>query len=266
MKNLFLLSFLFIGLISFAQGDTIYNDVFFHNDTMEKYSKYEYSKTIKNVIKNEFVKEFHSNIKLKEFDNSPISIVVFTDTIGAISLLEISHNELFSFVNTTIKKLPKIKPIVNQYNFKDWFSTVMVFKLDSNFKLPVDKVAVKDLDKFKTLEKIPRFKNCNPILSNESMKNCFMEKMNTHIKENFSYPKQAIENNIQGRTTALFTIEKDGTIEEITVVDGHPIIQSSTLDLILKLPQFVPGELDGEKTSVSYAQPINYKLESKKRK
>ncbi|WP_339833428.1 energy transducer TonB [uncultured Flavobacterium sp.] len=265
MKNLFLLSFLFIVSISFSQVEN-YENAFFHNDTMKKYSKYEYSKTIKQIIKNEFVKEFKSNYKLKEFDNSPFSIVIVVDTTGTISLLEASNSGVFSFIEKIFIKLPKIKPFVNQHNIKNWFSIVMVFKLDSKFELPIEKDTVKDLDKFKILEKIPRFKNCNPILSNESMKNCFMEKMNNHIKDNFSYPKQAINDNIQGRTIALFTIEKDGTIEEITIVEGHPIIQSSTLDLILKLPPFIPGELNGEKTKVSYSQPIFYKLENKKRK
>jgi protein TonB len=262
MKNLFLLSFLFIVSISFSQVES-YENAFFYNDTMKKYSKYEYSKTIREVLKKEFANEINSDNKLKKFENSLISLVIDVDTTGTISVSEVSHNEIFYFLNNTIKKLPKIKPLVGLDNFKYLYSMVMVFKLDSKYEIPI---VIEDKNKFESLEKIPRFKNCNPILSNESMKNCFTEKMNNHIKENFSYPKQAIKNNIQGRTIALFTIEKDGTIENITIVEGHPIIQSSTLDLILKLPPFIPGELNGEKTNVSYSQPIFYKLENKKRK
>ena len=257
MRNLFLISFILIGLISFAQKDTIYNDVFFHNDTMKKYSKFEYSKTIKEVIKNEFVKEFHSNEKLKEFENSLISLIIDVDTTGTISVSEVSHKEIFYFLNNTMKKLPKIKPLINKYNYKNWYSIVMVFKLNSKYEKNIIK---EEENKYELLDKIPLFKSCDSHLDKETSKECFMEKMNNHIKENFVYPKQAIKNNIQGRTNVFFTIEKDGSIGEITVIDGHTIIQTSSLDMILKLPTFIPGELNGEKVRVSYAQPINYIL------
>jgi hypothetical protein len=264
MKKFQTIVLILLTIQVYCQENAFINDsIFFHNDTMKKYSKFSYSKTIREVLKKEFVNEINSDNKLKKFENSFISLVIDVDTTGTISVSEVSHNEIFYFLNNTIKKLPKIKPLVGLNNFKYWYSMVMVFKLDSKYEIPI---VVEDKNKFESLEKVPVFKSCNSQLNNDTSKKCFMEKMNNHIQENFIYPKQAIKNNIQGRTTVFFTIEKDGNIEEVTVIDGHPIIQTSSLDLILKLPTFNPGELNGEKVRVSYAQPINYKLENKKRK
>ena len=44
-----------------------------------------------------------------------------------------------------------------------------------------------------------------------------------HIARKFRYPEYAKENNIQGRVSMQFTIDKDGSIENISVLKGMHI-------------------------------------------
>jgi hypothetical protein len=260
MKNLFSITLLFITSISFSQKDTIYKNIFFHNDTMKKYSKADYSTTIKEVVKNEFAKEYKTDEGYIKFNNSSITFTIIITTDGKIELYEVNKNSIFitNLLEKSFIKLPLTKPYVNDNGYLERYILTMTFKLDSEYVMP-DK-SKKNI-KIDAIEKIPYFKNCKVKEDNELMKNCFLEKMNNHIKKHFNYPPLARENNIQGRIQIFFIIEKDGTIEDITVFDGHPILQKSGLDIIQKMPTLNPGEQNGKNVRVSYIQPLSFKME-----
>jgi hypothetical protein len=262
MKKLILFFLLAFSLISFAQ-DEKYENIFFHNDTMAKYSKIAYSNTIKEFIKSEFVIKSKSNDTLQKQHNQEVRICLIVDKEGSVKIYENdSKNKLIDdLVINSVFKLPKVKPFVDDKGVHNWYAMTMVFKLDSNFTKPEIKSPEEEEKKIEFLNKIPTFKSCNSNLSVEESKECFIKKTNDHIRKYFEYPVYAQENNIQGRTTAYFIIEKDGGIQEKTVIDGHPVLQKSTLEIIELLPKFTPGELDGKKVRVSYAQPIIYRLQ-----
>lgn len=261
MKKLLLFNLLLIASISFAQ-EYNYENIFFHNDTMAKYSKYSYSNTIKEFLKSEFAIESKTNDSLNTQNNKEVRICLILDKEGSVKIYENgSQNKIIDdFIINSIYKLPKAKAFVDDKGKTDWFAMTMVFRLDSSFVKPEVKSDIKEDKKFELLEKIPIFKGCNSNLMDEKSKECFTEKMYSHIKKYFIYPTYAKDKNIQGRTTIYFIIEKDGTIQDKTVIGGHPVLQKSTLTIIDLLPIFTPGEINGEKVKVSYAQPILYKL------
>ncbi|WP_339833425.1 energy transducer TonB [uncultured Flavobacterium sp.] len=262
MKNVFLITLLFITSISFSQKDTIYKNVFFHNDTMKKYSKASYSSTIKEVIKNEFAKEYKTNEGYIKFNNSSITFTIIITAEGKVEIYEVDKESVFitNLLEKTFNKLPQIKPYVNNNGYIENYIATMTFKLYSEYVMVEKSNEPKEKTKINIIEKIPSFKNCKVKEDNELMKKCFMEKMNNHIKKHFAYPTLARENNIQGRIQIFFIIEKDGTIEDITVFDGHPLLHKSGLDIIQKMPTLNPGEQNGKKIRVSYLQPILYKI------
>ena len=262
MKNILIITLLFITSISFAQDEN-YENIFFHNDTMKKYSKNSYAKTIKEFIKSEFATKSTTNDSLKNQNNHEVKICLIIDKEGSVKIYENgSQNKIIDdFVINSIYKLPKAKAFVDDKGKTDWFAMTMVFKLDISFVKPEVKSEISEDKKFELLEKTPVFKGCNSNLMNEKSKECFTEKMYNHIKKYFIYPTYAKDKNIQGRTTIYFIIEKDGTIQDKTVIGGHPVLQKSTLTIIDSLPIFTPGEINGEKVRVSYAQPIMYKLQ-----
>lgn len=230
---------------------------------MAKYSKISYSNTIKEFIKSEFVIKSITNDSLKNQNNKEVKICLVIDKEGNVKIYENDSQSkiIDDFVVNSIFKLPKAKPFVSEKGISSLYAMTMVFKLDINFVKSDVKSNVNKEKKLESLQKIPAFKDCNSNLTLEKSKECFMQKMNNHIKKHFKYPSYAVEENIEGRTNIYFIVEKDGTIENKTVIDGHPILQKSTLEIIELLPVFIPGELNGEKVRVSYAQPIMYKLQ-----
>lgn len=261
MKKLIFITFFLIASISFAQ-DEKYENIFFHNDTMKKYSQISYSKTIKEFLKSEFVSISKTDDSLKNQNKKEIRICLIIDIDGRIKVHQAnSQNKLIDdFVINSIGKLPKVKPYTNDNGHIDWYAITMAFKLDADYIQPVitnsDK---KEILKFEDLTRIPTFKDCNPDLTIEETKECFNEKMRKHVLKYFVYPSLAKDDGIQGRTNIYFIIEKDGSIQDKTIIGGHPILQKQSLQIIEKLPILVSGELNGKEVRVSYVLPILYK-------
>jgi hypothetical protein len=261
MKKLILFFLLAFSLISFAQ-DEKYENIFFHNDTMKKYSKISYSKTIKEFLKSEFVSISKTDDSLKNQNEKEIRICLMIDIDGRIKVHQAnSQNKLIDdFVINSINKLPKVKPYTNENGDIDWYAITMAFKLDADYIQPViDNSDKKEILKFEDLTRTPTFKDCNPDLSIEETKECFNEKMRKHVLKYFVYPSLAKDDGIQGRTNIYFIIEKDGSIQDKTIIGGHPILQKQSLQIIEKLPILVSGELNGKEVRVSYVLPILYK-------
>lgn len=117
---------------------------------------------------------------------------------------------------------------------------------------------------FAILEDVPLFPGCEKVAKSQQ-KACFMEQMNKHIKKYFSYPSRAQEGNVQGRVTVSFVIDKSGNIANLrlkgTGKGGSDLLEAEAERIIRKLPKFTPGKQRGKPVSVSYAQPIMFKLQ-----
>jgi protein TonB len=81
--------------------------------------------------------------------------------------------------------------------------------------------------------------------------------LNDHIR----YPEQAAQNNIQGRVTVQFVVERDGSIGEVKVVRGKdPDLDKEAVRVVKSLPNFIPGKNNGQAVRVWYTLPINFRL------
>lgn len=114
---------------------------------------------------------------------------------------------------------------------------------------------------FTNLEDVPRFPNCIEV-PNEEAKECFIKEMNNHIRANFNYPEKARKRKIQGRVTVLFVINQEGILKiyDTHTPEGCELLAEEAERIIKLLPRFKPGEQRGEPVSVSYAQPILFKI------
>lgn len=76
------------------------------------------------------------------------------------------------------------------------------------------------------------------------------------INKNVKYPLKAKKLSIEGIVTVRFKINEDGTIENITIIDGHKFLQSATIEAIEEASK------DFSKTnqSIEIQIPIEYKL------
>ena len=124
---------------------------------------------------------------------------------------------------------------------------------------------VEELDEevpFAVIEDVPVFPGCEGVAKNKRLE-CFMEQMAKHIKRNQQYPERAMEDNIQGRVSVLFVIDKDGNITNVQArgPKGGELLEKEALRVISKLPKFKPGLQRGKPVKVKYSQPITFKLQ-----
>lgn len=82
------------------------------------------------------------------------------------------------------------------------------------------------------------------------------------LSMNIRYPEVAAQNNIQGRVTVQFVVEKDGSIGEVKVVRGKdPDLDMEAIRLVKSFPKFTPGKMNGQAVRVWYTLPVNFKLQ-----
>lgn len=75
------------------------------------------------------------------------------------------------------------------------------------------------------------------------------------------YPEEARKNNVQGRVTVHFIVEKDGSISTIAVLRGKELgggLAENSVNAVKSLKRFKPGMQQGKPVRVSYAVPITY--------
>lgn len=81
------------------------------------------------------------------------------------------------------------------------------------------------------------------------------------LKDNTVYPPAALEAEIQGKVYIQFVVEKDGSLTDIEVVKGaHELLDKEALRVVKSMPNWIPGELEGEKVRVRFVVPIFFKL------
>ena len=110
------------------------------------------------------------------------------------------------------------------------------------------------------VEEVPLFEECKT-LPKINHRDCFQEMMSNFIQKNFYYPEEAQENKIQGKVFIRFVIEKDGSIEIVTVRGPHKILEDAARNMFKKLPKLIPGTQRGKPVRVSYSVPIMFKLQ-----
>lgn len=113
---------------------------------------------------------------------------------------------------------------------------------------------------FAVIEDVPIFPGCEKVAKSER-RNCFQEKMNTHIRKNFRYPEIAQEMGIQGRVYVNFIIAKDGSISNIRMRGPDKNLEAEAQRIISKLPQMTPGKQRGRPVRVPFSIPITFRLQ-----
>lgn len=125
-----------------------------------------------------------------------------------------------------------------------------------------DDMDVPDELPFAVIEDIPLFPGCETVPKSKRL-DCFNEKMAAHIKKNFSYPQRAAEDNVQGRVSVQFMIDKQGNVVDIKMrgPKGGELLEKEAERIISKLPKFIPGKQRGKPVRVKYGLPINFRLQ-----
>ena len=82
-----------------------------------------------------------------------------------------------------------------------------------------------------------------------------------YIMENIKYPKQIMEEGIQGRVTVSFIVEKDGSISNVKpVLSVHPLLDKEAVRVVKSMPKWTPGKQKGKPVRVQFNVPVMFKL------
>lgn len=85
-----------------------------------------------------------------------------------------------------------------------------------------------------------------------------------YLAANMKYPEEAKAKNVQGRVIISFIVQKDGSIDEVTVVRGiESSLDAEAVRVIKSSPKWKPQIVNGEPVKVAYTMPINFNLPPK---
>lgn len=81
------------------------------------------------------------------------------------------------------------------------------------------------------------------------------------LSNNISYPAKCEKEGITGRVVCKFIVEANGKITNVEVVQSvHPLLDREAVRVIRSMPNWIPGNKDGEAIRVSYNIPISFNL------
>ena len=114
---------------------------------------------------------------------------------------------------------------------------------------------------FTIIEDKPMFEACKNVPKDKQFQ-CFKENLDKHVSKNFVYPPAALEMGIQGKVNVSFRINTDGSITVLGVRGTDKLLENEAKRIIEKLPKLIPGKQRGKPTPVTFAYPINFRLQS----
>ena len=114
---------------------------------------------------------------------------------------------------------------------------------------PVEKKEEKKEEIFRSVEQMPQFPGGDAAL---------LKYLSSHIQ----YPPMAAENNVQGKVTLQFVVEKDGRVGEVKVIRSvDKDLDREAIRVVKTLPKFTPGRQNGQPVRVWYTLPVTFKLQ-----
>ncbi len=81
------------------------------------------------------------------------------------------------------------------------------------------------------------------------------------IKE-VKYPAEAVDKGIEGVVFVRFIVEKDGSLSNVHIIRGvHELLDQEALRVVQNMPEWKPGQNNGEAVRVQFDMPIRFKLD-----
>lgn len=100
-----------------------------------------------------------------------------------------------------------------------------------------------------------------PMFLNSPDPRQFIEKW---VYKYLKYPREAVQDGIQGRVMVSFVIAKDGSVTDVKVIKGvSPELDDEAVKVIAASPKWKPGRVNGNKVKSSMTIPVEFRLERK---
>lgn len=82
------------------------------------------------------------------------------------------------------------------------------------------------------------------------------------LQQNIKYPKQAIQDSIQGRVICQFVIDKEGNVTQQRVVksSSSELLDAEAIRVVSSMPKWIPGQHKGNPVRVRFTIPISFSI------
>ena len=89
-----------------------------------------------------------------------------------------------------------------------------------------------------------------------------MQALMTFLSENIKYPRISRDNGSQGRAFVGFTVNSDGSIQDIEIMKstGDIYLDMEAIRLVESMPKWKPGRQNGKPVRVKFVLPVNFRL------
>ncbi|MBR3855577.1 MAG: TonB family protein [Bacteroidaceae bacterium] len=204
----------------------------------------------------------------REEGKTHVQFVVKSDgTIDCVQVARSSGSQaLDDEAVRVVKSMPRWTPAQKDgENVNTMFTLPVVFKLGGGVpQVAVDapesrtgkqeivdvKVTLADEAIYQVVEQQPEFKGG----ANALMK---------YLSSNINYPREAMEQNIQGKAFIGFVVEKDGSITDVNVVksSGNELLDQESVRVVKSMPKWNPGKQSGRAVRVRFTLPVMFRLQ-----
>ncbi|MEG1037394.1 MAG: energy transducer TonB [Mucinivorans sp.] len=86
-----------------------------------------------------------------------------------------------------------------------------------------------------------------------------LEAFRVWVLNNTQYPQMALENNIQGKVTVSFVVERDGKLSNVKVIRGvDRELDQAAIKTISSSPKWTPAKNHGKPVRLNYIMPVDF--------
>lgn len=113
----------------------------------------------------------------------------------------------------------------------------------------------------KVKEEAPEFLPCTYKVGRKNIDNPGgAEGVQQYLWDHIKYPKDALNNGIQGRVFVSFVVDIDGSVTDVEVKRSvHPLLDREAVRVISSMPKWKPGTQDGKPIRVRYTINVPFK-------
>ncbi|MEL6865903.1 MAG: energy transducer TonB [Bacteroidota bacterium] len=131
------------------------------------------------------------------------------------------------------------------------------------FSFEEDKIVTAPKEVFQVVENMPCFPGCEDnSMPKQHIRTCANKKMLEFIYSNLVYPPEAKAKGVEGKGVVRFIVNKNGAIINAQVV--RPLgsgCDEAMLDVVEKMPRWIPGTQRGRPVPVYFNLPIKFSLD-----
>jgi protein TonB len=147
-------------------------------------------------------------------------------------------------------------------------------------ELPVpDNMVFENVFNAAEVEAMPSFEECSGKETREEKEKCFQKNLMKNIRKNITYPEDAKDLRIEGKSYIAFVVDENGMVSDTKVIrsagheyaqsedavqnikDAYASLDAAAVEAIKETPKMSPAIQAGKPVKVQFTMPVDFKLE-----